>query len=116
MPRSQQACADVQVALDKRAHGVALDAEETRLIDDHVATCTTCGAFARTLEQTEMLMHAQVQVLRRQVDLTALGESARAAITKQKRGMVRGGVPTGTVWSRLHHGRQALLAVLGELG
>ena len=90
MRRMQQVCTDTQIALEQQAHGVSLDEETTKLLDEHLPICAACGAFATTLEQTETVMHAHAEVLRREVDLNALGESAHGAIKKQKRSMVRG--------------------------
>lgn len=86
----QQACVDTQRALDRRARGALPSAEESSLLAEHLPGCAACRAFARTLEETETLMHARAQVLRREVDLTALTEAAHTAIRVQRRGMIRG--------------------------
>jgi hypothetical protein len=90
MQRMQQLCVDSQIALEKQARGASLSPAESTLLEDHKPDCAVCCAFALTLEETDKVMHALLATLRKEVDLTGLGERAHASIRKQKRGMVRG--------------------------
>ena len=91
MRRMQQlACSETQSALDRSARGVSVTPKEHSLLADHLPSCLTCCAFARTIEETQKLMQARAEVLRREVDLAALAAGAHAAIRNQKRGMLRG--------------------------
>lgn len=90
MRRMQQVCADTQIALDKRAHRVALSSAEQSLLEAHLPACTVCCTFEGNLEETENVMQAHAKALSRHLDFSSLSDAAYAAVRKQKRGMARG--------------------------
>jgi anti-sigma factor RsiW len=64
-------CEAFEIAIERRAHG-DLGPEETRALDEHLARCPRCPAFAALVGATSDRLHRDAADAARQVDWPAL--------------------------------------------
>lgn len=83
-------CSTTQVAIDKRQHGAALNADERRLLEEHLASCMDCLAYREALEKLESAMQANTTSIQRNVDWNSLQQRASEHFKRHRSSMIRG--------------------------
>lgn len=78
------ACAEHEIAIDKRLHGV-LSGDEARDLDAHLATCAGCRAYDASARGTQGDLALAAREVRAQVDWAAVERTVHATLRARRR-------------------------------